>query len=145
MALSTQQIENDNENHQILLLGSFTIPANGKDLKCFCQNSDWYRLLFGFTALTVGIKPGRPKGQILQHLNTHKTQGSLETGGQISRNMLHQVLLPLKLLEIQDVAKHQKANIPAYNQLGSLEQIAVTKATSRNKGNRNEEIKRHYL
>lgn len=55
--------------------------------------------------------------------------------------MFHQVLLPQNLLEIQDVAKQQRSNIPAHNQLVSLEQIGVLKATRKNKGNRNEAMK----
>lgn len=55
--------------------------------------------------------------------------------------MLHRVLSPQNLLEIQDVAKQQRSNIPAHNQLVSLEQISVLKATRKNKGNRNEAIK----
>jgi len=69
----------------------------------------------------VGIKPLRKKGQILQHLNTDKRQRNLETGGHISRNMLHQVLLPQNLLEIQDVAKQQKIKYSSIGSVGFLE------------------------
>lgn len=44
---------------------------------------------------------------------------------------------------MRDVANQQKPNIPAYNQLDSLEQTAVLKAIRKNKGK--DEIKRHYL
>lgn len=70
----------------------------------------------------MGIEPRRKEG-----LNTDKCQRSLETGGQISQNILHQVLLPWNLPEIQDVAKEQKWKAPAWNHLGSLEQTGVMK------------------
>lgn len=93
-ALGTRKIRNDNENHLMLLLCSF-VPGSEKDVKYFCQSSDWYWLFFAFSALNLGTKPRRKEGQILQCLNTDKSQRSLETG-QIFQNMLHQVLVPQK-------------------------------------------------
>lgn len=109
----------------------------------FCQNSYWYWLLCGFTALAVGIKPQRRKGQILQHLNTYKLQWSLEVGVQFPGMCYTRCYCQKTLLKMRDVANQQKPNIPAYNQLDSLEQTAVLKAIRKNK--EKDEIKRHYL